>query len=180
MSVNSEGDYLFVESDKKLQSLAETAGNETREEALAAPEASETPVSKLTSTPGCEEVISEYYKTYHKKHSVTEAFDYQNIETYYKPEVFAWKRGPIWIRPSHFAVVIPLFEFGSPKIILTGKERPNHPPGREEPIGQGKQRSKYNIAWQPGSIHYCGGDVSLDMTGGGKAVFIFLLFKIKR
>jgi hypothetical protein len=70
--------------------------------------------------------------------------------------------GSIWIRPKHAAVVIPLLESGGPKIAIKNRA------GRS-----------YDVVWQPGSIHYLGGDISLGLSGIGRVVFIFLLFKMQ-
>jgi hypothetical protein len=66
MSTNSVNDYTFEESTTTLRNLVEKAGNETRDEALAAKETNETPVSKLTYTAGCGEVTAEYFKSHHR------------------------------------------------------------------------------------------------------------------
>jgi hypothetical protein len=87
--------------------------------------------------------------------------DYQRIESHYKPEVFVMINGPIWIRPLHTAVVIPLLGFGTAKITVINRAG-----------------VKYDLVWQPGSIHYLGGDISLDIDGGGRVSFVFLLFKM--
>jgi len=59
MSTSNENDYTFVEPTTALQNLAQIAGDETREEAVAA---KQTPVSKLTYTAGCKEITAEYYR----------------------------------------------------------------------------------------------------------------------
>jgi len=160
MSTSNENDYTFVEPTTALQNLAQIAGDETREEAVAA---KQTPVSKLTYTAGCKEITAEYYRTRQKNSSSAKVLDHERIKNYYKPEVFALINGPVWIRPLHIAVVIPLIESGSPKITVTSR--------------QGKT---YDVAWRPGSIHYLGGDVSLNIEGGGRAVFVFLLFEMAK
>jgi hypothetical protein len=76
--------------------------------------------------------------------------------------VFVLINGPIWVRPKHTAVVIPLLKMGSPKITVRNRK--------------GKT---YDVAWETGSIHYLGEDISLDMEKGGKVVFLFLLFKMR-
>jgi hypothetical protein len=57
--------------------------------------------------------------------------------------------------------MIPLIESGDSKLIVTSR------PG-----------ATYDVAWRPGSIHYLGEDVSLNISGGGRVAFIFLLFKM--
>lgn len=154
MSTNSVTDYTFAKSTPKLDDLSQKAGEETRAEAVAA---KETPVSKLTYTSCCGEITAEYYRAHHKIPSIVA------IESHYKPEVFALINGPIWIRPFHTAVVIPLLEFGGLKVTVTSRAS-----------------TVYDVEWQPGSIHYLGGDVSLNISGGGRVVFIFLLFKMRQ
>lgn len=71
MPTNDTTDYATEGSTQTLQSLAQKAGNDTREEALAAKDT--TPVSKLTYTASCREV-TEYYTTHHKvsrKYNIT-------------------------------------------------------------------------------------------------------------
>jgi hypothetical protein len=72
MSTNSANDYKVADPTPILQNLAEKAGNETREEALAA---KDTPVSRLTYTAGCRDVTAEYYKTYHKVSRVLDIWE---------------------------------------------------------------------------------------------------------
>lgn len=64
MSTSNAVNYLSIQSTATLRSLAQNAGNERREEAVAAKETM--PVSKLTYTPKCGEVTTEYYKAHHQ------------------------------------------------------------------------------------------------------------------
>ena len=73
------------------------------------------------------------------------------IEIYYKPEVVGLKTHPIWITTEHIAVVMRLLKSGSSKSTVNG------PPNQE-----GKPPRIYDTVWQTGSIHYLGGDVTLD------------------
>ena len=57
--------------------------------------------------------------------------------------------------------MIPLLGFGTAKITVINRAG-----------------VKYDLVWQPGSIHYLGGDISLDIDGGGRVSFVFLLFKM--
>jgi len=59
-------------------------------------------------------------------------------------------------------VMIPLLVIGSPKSIAKDKDS-----------------KRYNIIWEIGSIHYLAEDVTLETDGGGRVVFIFLLFKMR-
>ena len=70
--------------------------------------------------------------------------------------------GPIWVKPGHTAVAIPLLEIGSPRVTV-----------------RNRQCRIYDVAWHAGSIHYLGEDISLDMDKGGRIVVIFLLFKMR-
>ena len=70
--------------------------------------------------------------------------------------------GPIWVKPGHAAVVIPLLAIGSPKITVRNRK------GRT-----------YDVAWYEGSIHYLGEDMAVDMDQVGRVGFIFLLFKMR-
>lgn len=157
MSIEDKKDYISADATAKMQSLALEAGNATREEAI---KADQTPVSRLSYTAACREVTAEYYRAHQISPTV---LDDRQIENHYKPEVFALLNGPIWIKPEHTAVVIPLSKIGSPRIIVKNRN--------------GKT---YNVAWQTGSIHYLGEDISLDMEEGGKVVFLFLLFKMRQ
>ena len=69
--------------------------------------------------------------------------------------------GPIWVKPGHAAVVIPLLAIGSPRITVRNRD------GRT-----------YDVAWNAGSVHYLGEDMAVDMDNGGRVGFIFLLFKM--
>jgi len=140
-------------------SLALEAGNTVRAEATAADQG---PVSKLTYTAACSEVTAEYYRAHHQISSTLTVVDYRQIENHYKPGVFALIDGPIWVKPEHTAVVIPLLEIGSPRITV-----------------RNRQGRTYDVAWHAGSIHYLSEDISLDTDKGGRAVFIFLLFKMR-
>jgi hypothetical protein len=60
---NLASEYAFADATPSLQNLAEKAGTETQEEALAA---KILPVSKLTYTTSCQEATAEYYRAYHK------------------------------------------------------------------------------------------------------------------
>jgi hypothetical protein len=64
MSTSNAVNYIFIQSTDNLRNLAQNAGNEHREEAVAAKEIM--PVSKLTYTPKCGEVITEYYRAHHQ------------------------------------------------------------------------------------------------------------------
>lgn len=66
------------------------------------------------------------------------------------------------MRTGHTAVVIPLLVIGNPKSIAKDKD------GR-----------RYDIVWEIGSIHCLAEDVTLETDGGGRVVFIFLLFKMR-
>jgi hypothetical protein len=118
MSTNSIRDYIFAESTPKLHNLARKAGDEIRQQAITA---TETPVSKLTYTSGYGEITAEYYRAHHKTSSIAAVLDYQKIKKHYKPEVFALIDRPIWIRPHHTAVMIPLLESGDSKLIVTSR-----------------------------------------------------------
>jgi hypothetical protein len=62
------------------------------------------------------------------------------IESHYKLEVFAHIDGPLWIKPLHTAVVIPILELGASTVTLTSRAG-----------------VKYDVVWQLGSIHCLGG-----------------------
>ena len=87
--------------------------------------------------------------------------DYRKIESHSKPEVCALINGPIWVKPGHTAVVIPLIEIGSPRITV-----------------KNRQGGTYDVVWHAGSVHYLGEDVALHMDKG-RVVFVFLLFKMR-
>ncbi len=59
MATNNVDDYTFVEPTTVLQNLAQIAADRTREEAATA---TQTPVSKLTYTPGCSQITTEYQR----------------------------------------------------------------------------------------------------------------------
>ncbi len=88
--------------------------------------------------------------------------DYQKIESYYKPEVFAFMGSPIWVWTRYTAVVIPLLMISNPKSVAKDKD------GRW-----------YNIVLEMGSIHYLVEDITLKTDRVGRVVFIFLLFKMR-
>jgi len=156
MATDAVSDYLYTPSTPTLQVLARKASDEIREDFA---RAKETPVSKLGYTPGCVEITAEYYRSHHKAAPTAKPMNYQEIESYYKPEIFALIKGPIWIREKHSAVVIPLL--GNPKALFRNR--------------QGDTRE---IRWEAGSIHHFGGDISLDLNEEAKVTFIFLLFKM--
>jgi hypothetical protein len=63
MSTSTTVRYLRIQATPTLQSLAQTAGNELAEEAVAAK--GTTPVLKLTYKPTCVEVTSEYNRVHY-------------------------------------------------------------------------------------------------------------------